>query len=143
VSQELAVATALEDGQSLSSSAEAERRDHPRLKYSEVSPPPAARILSRPRVRLVNVSPGGVLLDAPFQLRPGSNLVLEVSTDEEALTVRFDTIRIPFHVLRCYVADLKDGVRYHAAGIFDDALSSHCLGTAEWHRLLCILESFR
>jgi hypothetical protein len=89
------------------------------------------------------VSPGGVLLDAPFQLRPGSNLVLEVSTDEEALTVRFDTIRIPFHVLRCYVADLKDGVRYHAAGIFDDALSSHCLGTAEWHRLLCILESFR
>jgi hypothetical protein len=144
VSHQLAAgAAAPESGQSGSQFAEAERRDHPRLKYSEVSPPPAARILSRPRVRLVNVSPGGVLLDAPFQLRPGSNLLLEVSTDEDALTVRFDTVRLSLHVLRCYVADLKDGVRYQAAGSFDNALSSHCLGTAEWHRLLRILESFR
>ena len=124
-----------------------DRRGHPRLTYSEVSAP-VARILSRPRVWLVNVSPGGVLVDAPFQLRPGSQLVLEVSTDEDALTVRTDTVRIPFHVLRCYVADLKDGVRYHAAGTFKDALTSQNvpfgpLRATEWHRLLRILESFR
>lgn len=124
-----------------------DRRGHPRLKYSEVSAP-VARILSRPRVWLVNVSPGGVLVDAPFQLRPGSQLVLEVSTDEDAVTVRNDTVRIPFHVLRCYVSDLKDGVRYHAAGTFKDALTSQNvpfgpLRATEWHRLLRILESFR
>jgi hypothetical protein len=127
--------------------ASAERRDHPRLKYSEVSPPPAARILSRPRVRVVNVSPGGVLLDAPFQLRPGSDLVLEVSTDVAGLAIHADRLAMPMHVLRCYVADLKEGVRYHAAGQFGTGLTSRCpfdgLDTASWHRLLQILESFR
>jgi hypothetical protein len=128
-------------------SAQGDRRNHPRLRYSEVSPPPVARILSRPRVRLVNVSPGGVLLDAPFQLRPGSELVLEVSTDTAGSTRRPDNLSVPMHVLRCYVAELKDGVRYHAAGQFGLRLTSRSfrldgLETADWHRLLRILESF-
>lgn len=147
VSHHRALVTALLDGRhGLSHRAEPDRRNYPRLKYSEVSPPPAARILSRPRVRLVNVSPGGVLLDAPFQLRPGSELVLEVSTDPANTITRADSFAVAMQVLRCYVSELKDGVRYHAAGQFDVGLISPCFGclnTGDWNRLLRILESFR
>lgn len=148
MSHDHAFATALLDGRHGLSRSEADRRNHPRLKYSEVSPPPAARILSRPRVRLVNVSPGGVLLDAPFQLRPGSELVLEVSTDSANATTRADSLAVAMHVLRCYVSELKEGVRYQAAGQFGQfglGLTSPFgyLKTEDWHRLLRILESFR
>jgi hypothetical protein len=98
-------------------------------------------------VRLVNVSPGGVLLDAPFQLRPGSELVLEVSTDPANTIACADSFAVAMQVLRCYVSELKHGVRYQAAGQFDVGLISPspfgCLNTGDWNRLLRILESFR
>ena len=42
---------------------------------------------------------------------------------ESRFAVKLDTsveqIEVPFQMLRCYVAELKNGVTYHAAGAFD------------------------
>jgi hypothetical protein len=52
----------------------------------------------------------------PFQLQPEARITLELKTSSEPLVV-------PFQLLRCYVAELKDGVRYHAAGAFERAIT--------------------
>jgi hypothetical protein len=38
-----------------------------------------------------------------------------------------EQIEVPFQMLRCYVTDLKHGVKYHAAGAFDNLLNLQTL----------------
>jgi hypothetical protein len=94
----------------------AERREHRRVPYSELPTSSLVRIPSRVPISLVDLSPGGALLEMPFQLPPESRVTLELKTSSQPLLV-------PFQLLRCYVRELKDGIRYHAAGAFDRAIT--------------------
>ena len=117
-----------------------DRRAHRRIASSELPAPAFIRIPNRPAISLVDLSPGGALLDLPFQLRPESRVTLELSTSADRLAV-------PFHLLRCWVAELKGGVRYHAAGAFEQTLNLPAslaggLATAASDRLIATLEGF-
>jgi hypothetical protein len=117
-----------------------DRRAHRRIALSELPKSALIRIPNRPAVSLVDVSSGGALLELPFQMRPESRFTLELSTPEDRLAV-------PFQLLRCYVADLKGGVRYHAAGAFDQIvkLPASLAGGLELSaldRLISTLEAF-
>lgn len=92
-----------------------DRRIHRRIASSELRAPARIRIPNRPAISLVDLSSGGALLELPFQLQPESRVTLELLTSAAHLSV-------PFQLLRCYVAELKDGVRYHAAGVFQQSL---------------------
>lgn len=52
----------------------AERRAHRRIASSELPEPALIRIPDRPAISLVDLSPGGALLELPFQLRPESGV---------------------------------------------------------------------
>jgi len=93
-----------------------DRREHRRHAPSELPISTLIRIPERPAISLVDLSAGGALLDLPFQLRPDSRITLHVVTPDEE-------VEVPFRLLRCYVADLNKGVRYYAAGRFDETLS--------------------
>jgi hypothetical protein len=91
-------------------------------------------------VTLVNVSTGGVLIEAPFQLRPGSRMTIEMLMSAERLDM-------PLRLLRCYLSDLKDGPRYRAACEFDQALRLSALlrqaAPRVEPRFLQVLEEFQ
>jgi hypothetical protein len=119
----------------------AERREHRRVPYSELPASSIVRIPSRVPISLVDLSPGGALLEMPFQLQPEARITLELKTSSEPLLV-------PFQLLRCYVTELKSGVRYHAAGAFDRAitlpsLTDDGLGPGLADSLVEALEVFR
>jgi hypothetical protein len=63
---------------------------------------------------------GGVLIEAPFQMRPGSRMTIEMLMSAERLDVSL-------RLLRCYLSELKDGPRYRAACEFDQALRMSAL----------------
>src|SRR4029453_6530048 len=92
-----------------------DRRVEPRLSPDELSTPASIRIPNRPGVSLVDLSPGGALIDLPFQIRPNSRVTLEFRAASERMI-------LPFRMLRCCVASLQGGVRYHAAGAFEERL---------------------
>src|SRR5262245_59939365 len=89
----------------------ADRRAHPRIPSAKL-PVTRVHIPRRATVSLVDLSAGGALLELPFQLPPESSFAVKLDTAVEQ-------IELPFQMLRCYVAELKGGVRYHAAGAFD------------------------
>src|SRR6185295_16495745 len=91
-----------------------DRRVHRRFEPAELPPCTLIQIPNRPPISIVDFSAGGALLTVPFQLRPDSH-TLQVVTPGEHLAV-------PFRLVRCYVSDLSDGVRYRAAVRFDQAL---------------------
>jgi hypothetical protein len=74
----------------------------------------------RATVSLVDLSAGGALLELPFQMPPESRFAVKLDTAVEQ-------IEVPFKMLRCYVSELKHGVRYHAAGAFDNLLNLQSL----------------
>jgi hypothetical protein len=116
------------------------RRAHRRVPSSELPDETVIRIPQRPAISLIDLSPGGALLDLPFQMHPESRITLELFTSAERLAV-------PFQLLRCYVADLTDGVRYHAAGVFDQTLTlptavAAGVAASASDRLVATLESF-
>jgi hypothetical protein len=88
-----------------------ERRAHPRIPGRNLR----VRIPNRPAVSLVDLSSGGALLQITFPARPGSRFAVQLQTTGERL-------ELPFQLLRCYVADIREGVTYHAAGAFDRLL---------------------
>lgn len=97
-----------------------DRRNHRRLTRADFAAPPTVHIPRRPPVSLVNLSTGGVLIEAPFQMRPGSRLSIEMLMSAERLDMSL-------RLLRCYVADLREGPRYRAACEFDQALQMSAL----------------
>lgn len=117
-----------------------ERRVHPRISREQLTLDAQIRIPSRPPISLVDLSSGGALIDLPFQIRPDSQVNLELVTRSDRLTV-------PVRLLRCYVASLTGGVRYQAAGEFRERLQLPELlaaGTqaATTNRLASTLEAF-
>jgi hypothetical protein len=122
-------------GELLGTDDPADRRAHPRIPSIQL-PDTSIRIPHRPGVSLVDLSPGGALLALPFRMHPQSRLTVEIRTAAERLAV-------PFQFLRCYVADLKGGVRYHAAGAFAEALclpSMNSVRGGNRERLVAALE---
>jgi hypothetical protein len=92
-----------------------DRRAHPRIASIRL-PDARIRIPARPPVSLVDLSSGGALLELPFQVVPQSRLIVELHTSAERLV-------LPLHLLRCYIAKLENGLRYHAAGAFDQLIT--------------------
>ncbi len=76
-----------------------------------------ARVRPGHEVRVVNLSAGGVLVEAGTRLLPGTRVVLQFAGPGVAL-------RASAHVVRCYVAalDPERGVRYRAGLAFDREL---------------------
>ena len=117
-----------------------DRRIHPRLSPDKLSTPATIRIPNRPAISLVDLSPGGALIDLPFQIRPDSRLTVEFRAAAERMM-------LPFRLLRCYVTSLRGGVRYQAAGSFEDGLDwkpllNDVAAQATTGRLIATLEAF-
>lgn len=117
-----------------------DRRVHARVGSHELSTPTSVRIPNRPPISLVDLSPGGALINLPFQVRPDSSVGLEFQTAAERLT-------LPLRLLRCYVRSLRGGVQYQAAGEFEEQLSWKPLlvdsaAQATSNRLVATLEAF-
>ena len=116
-----------------------DRRAHRRIDKAELPVPAQVSIPDRPPIALVDLSSGGALLELPFQLQPETRVTLAVSTPKENAVV-------PFQVLRCWVADLKGGVRYRAAGAFEQTLTLPVLQPeappSPKDRLVATLEGF-
>lgn len=94
----------------------AERRTHDRRPPAELRWIREVRLKYGPPVALVNLSPGGVLLHSPSQLRPGVSMVLEIVTNRVEA--------VPFRVLRCEVAELgQQGTIYRGACQFTRPLA--------------------
>ena len=73
-----------------------DRRIHQRVSLQDLSTPALVRIPNRPPISLVDLSPGGALIDLPFQVRPDSRVTLEFRAASERMN-------LPFRLLRCYV----------------------------------------
>ncbi len=97
----------------------ADRRAHPRIPVTKLRGA-RVRIPHRPAVSLVDLSSGGALLELPFPVQPESRFAVQLLTPVEQMEV-------PFQLLRCYVAELRGGVTYHAAGAFDSLLNLQAL----------------
>lgn len=97
----------------------ADRRAHPRVPSAKLGIT-RVNLRNRQGASLVDLSSGGALLELPFQLPPDSRVGIQLDTSGEKL-------EIPFQLLRCYVADLRGGVKYHAAGAFDSLLNLETL----------------
>jgi PilZ domain len=113
----------------------ADRRAHPRIPSAKLGIT-RVNIRSRSSASLVDLSSGGALLELPFQLPPESRVAMELDTGGEKHEV-------PLQLLRCYVADLTGGVKYHAAGAFDNLLNLEALAlraSTAMHRLTMALE---
>jgi hypothetical protein len=117
-----------------------DRRVDARLSSDELSTPASIRIPNRPGVSLVDLSPGGALIDLPFQIRPNSRLTVEFRAASERMM-------LPFRMLRCYVTSLQGGVRYQAAGAFEERLDwkpliADAAAQTTTSRLIATLEAF-
>jgi hypothetical protein len=117
-----------------------DRRIHPRLSPRDLSTPAAIRIPNHPAIDLVDLSPGGALINMPFQLRPDSRITLEFRAASERMM-------LPFRMLRCYVTSLRGGVQYQAAGEFEQPLDwqpllADAAAQATTERLIATLEAF-
>ena len=116
-----------------------DRRVHPRIDTAELPVTPHVSISNKPGISLVDLSSGGALLELPFPLRPEARVTLAVSTPGE-------NFALPFQLLRCYVSGLNGGVRYHAAGAFEQTLTLPSLAVrvppTPLERLVNALEAF-
>lgn len=113
----------------------ADRRAHPRIRPAKLGIT-GVNIRNRQSGSLVDVSSGGALLELPFQLSPESRVAVQLDTAGE----KFE---LPLQLLRCYVAELRGGVRYHAAGAFDNLLNLEALAmraSSAMKRLMISLE---
>lgn len=101
----IAVATATDI---LAAAAGRERRIHMRLGPEELSWIREVRLKYGPKVSLIDLSPGGALLQTDVRLRPGSDMVLEI------VGARVEAV--PMRVLRSQLARISaDGAIYQGA----------------------------
>jgi hypothetical protein len=92
-----------------------DRRIYPRRARTEFETPPAIRIPGLPPIALVNLSSGGLLVETPFQLRPGARANVE-------LVSGVHKVQLPLRLLRCYVSEIQRGLWYRAACEFEEQL---------------------
>jgi hypothetical protein len=90
--------------------AELNRRAHPRLGAGDLGGLRTARIKNGPRVTLIDLSVGGVLLESDNRLCPGSVLALEL--------VGSSQIVVPLRVVRSQIASIREGALYRGACAF-------------------------
>lgn len=82
-----------------------DRRSHRRLAPDDVPWIREVRLHRGPRIDLLDIGQGGALLEAPVQLKPGANHLLEIAGP------RVETI--PIRVVRCQIAAIANGgLRY-------------------------------
>ncbi len=74
----------------------------------------SARIVPGHHARLVDISPGGALVDTPIRLLPGTNVAVRLATRHEQIDIRGE-------VVRCMVARLAP-LLYRGAVRFDRRL---------------------
>jgi hypothetical protein len=95
-----------------------DRRTAPRVHYTGGLLPPALRVRPGRHVIVVNLSPGGTLVESRFRFRQGSmvDVLLHHAGTAQALRARIE---------RCLVATLTDpsGVRYRTALRFETAVA--------------------
>jgi hypothetical protein len=89
---------------------ESDRRAHPRLGAQELSWLRTSRLKYGPSVRLIDLSVGGALLESDVQLRPGSNLALELDGASHLV--------VPLRVIRCQLTSLHEKPLYRGACAF-------------------------
>jgi hypothetical protein len=89
---------------------ESDRRAHPRLGARELSWLRTSRLKYGPSVRLIDLSVGGALLETDVQLRPGSNLTLELNGASH--------VAVPLRVIRCQLTSLHEKPLYRGACAF-------------------------
>jgi hypothetical protein len=117
-----------------------DRRLYRRIARAELLAPAGFRIQHRPAVSLIDLSAGGALLELPFQLMPDSRVIVELLTPKEKIVT-------PFRLLRCHVQNLQQGIRYHAAGAFEQILNlpvalTGTLPHTTTERIVATLEAF-
>ncbi len=95
----------------------AERRRHARVAADEAGWR-ALRLRTGDPLALVNIAAGGALVESSRRLLPGTTVILLLSTDQEALTVRARVVRCSVHALGTH------GVLYQGALAFADELDS-------------------
>jgi hypothetical protein len=78
----------------------------------------AVRLRTGHPLSLVDVAPGGALVESKRQLLPGASVVLLVNCEEGTATVRAVVTRCVVHALR------SDGVEYRGALQFEQELVS-------------------
>ncbi len=103
---------------------ESERRAHRRYGAHELHGLCAARIQSGPAVSIIDVSSGGVLIEADEPLRASSEAVLELSGLGVDATV-------PLRVVRCQVSALRGAPCYRAACEFIEPVDVEGFLTAD------------
>jgi hypothetical protein len=99
-------------------SPKADRRRWPRKKPSECPWVIEARLRSGTEVRVVDISNGGVLVEAASQILPGAPVeIYLVAADQRWL--------VKGRIVRCQVSAIMPecGVRYRAAMAFDEPVS--------------------
>lgn len=112
-----------------------DRRAYPRIPSASLG---ITRITIRNRqaASLVDLSSGGALLELPYQLAPDSRVPMQFDAGGRK-------VELPIQLLRCYVASLNGGVRYHAAGAFDQLLNLDALtlrASTAMERMMAALE---
>jgi hypothetical protein len=95
------LASAVLEDLPVSLAAPANRRTHARIPAAELAWIREVRLKYGPKVAVLDMSPGGVLLQTSIPLRPGSELAIEIVSHE---------IRtVPLRVLRSQIATFMDG----------------------------------
>jgi hypothetical protein len=89
---------------------DADRRAHPRLGARELSWLRTSRLKYGPSVRLIDLSVAGALIESDTQLRPGSNLALELDGASHVV--------VPIRVVRCQLTSLREKPLYRGACAF-------------------------
>jgi hypothetical protein len=93
-----------------------ERREHHRLRAEDLQWLRRARVKNGPDLFLVDISPGGALVDARVQMNPGSSVTLE-------LAGAGPSIHVPSEVLRCGIASLNGPALYRGAFVFSEPIA--------------------
>ncbi len=94
----------------------AERRVYPRYRAGELQWLRKIRVKNGPELSLVDISPGGALVDARLQMRPGSTLRLQIEGSGPS-------VEVPSEVLRCNIATLHGPEMYRGAFVFSEPIA--------------------
>lgn len=112
-----------------------ERRQHPRY---DVKRPVKGNVKPRMEVRVVNISEGGLLVEAPFGLPPAGVCELTLNLPEGEKTIRAKVARCRANMVKTATGGVA--VVFHAGLAFDKQL----VGSDEVKKLiadLCSLEN--
>lgn len=89
-----------------------ERRRHPRVAAAQAGWR-AVRLRTGDPLALVNLGPGGALVESTRRLLPGTTVILQISVDEGTISLRAEVVRCAVHAL-----DRDEGVCYRGAVAF-------------------------